>query len=125
MELPPQSRIGSFKIISLVGKGGMGTVYQARDLALGRDVAIKVLDSDRTSDPSRLERFKRDARSASSLNHPNITSSQGRCLALPLIPPAKHNNPKKMQRNMNAGVVLRSSISKPHGLRPTTHSNAK
>jgi len=72
MELAPLTRIGSFEIVSLLGKGGMGAVYRARDLDLGRDVAIKVLRDDLTSDPSRIERFQREARSASGLNHPNI-----------------------------------------------------
>ncbi len=72
MTLAPHSRIGSFEILSLLGEGGMGSVYRARDPELERDVAIKVLRDDVSLDPSRLERFKREARAASSLNHPNI-----------------------------------------------------
>lgn len=74
MDLSPQEHLGSFEIVSLLGKGGMGAVYLARDLELGRNVAIKVFRSDVFSDPSGLERFKHEARSASALNHPNIVT---------------------------------------------------
>ena len=74
MNLSPGKRLGSFEIVSLLGEGGMGAVYLARDLELDRDVAIKVFRSDSFSDPSGLERFKREARSASALNHPNIVT---------------------------------------------------
>ena len=55
MEFAPQSRIGSFEVVSLLGTGGMGAVYKARDLDLARDVAIKVLREDVFDDPSGLE----------------------------------------------------------------------
>ena len=74
MDSSPPKHLGSFEIVSLLGKGGMGAVYLARDLELGRDVAIKVFRPDVFSDPSGLKRFKREARSASALNHPNIVT---------------------------------------------------
>ncbi len=74
MEFAPHSRIGSFEVVSLLGTGGMGAMYKARDLDLARDVAIKVLREDVFDDPSGLERFKREARAASALNHPNIVT---------------------------------------------------
>jgi Protein kinase domain len=65
-------QIGSYKILSLLGAGGMGEVYRARDTNLGRDVAIKVVPDVFLSDPERLARFEREARVLATLNHPHI-----------------------------------------------------
>jgi eukaryotic-like serine/threonine-protein kinase len=72
MSLAPGTRIGPYEVLSMVGAGGMGEVYRARDTRLGRDVAIKVLPSQFSDDPERLRRFEQEARAAGSLNHPNI-----------------------------------------------------
>jgi eukaryotic-like serine/threonine-protein kinase len=72
LSLKPGMRIGDYQVIQLIGSGGMGEVYLARDVRLARDVAIKVLASFVTSDPERLRRFEREARAAAALNHPNI-----------------------------------------------------
>jgi len=69
--------IGAFKILSVLGAGGMGEVYRARDTKLGRDVAIKVLPEAFTSDPERLARFEREARLLAALNHPHIAAIYG------------------------------------------------
>ena len=74
MAFAAETQIGPYKIISLIGAGGMGEVYRARDPRLQRDVAIKVLPSSFTADPERLRRFEQEARAVAALNHPNIVS---------------------------------------------------
>jgi serine/threonine protein kinase len=70
--LAPGTKLGEYEIKSLIGSGGMGEVYRARDSRLGRDVAIKVLPSSLTADSNRLRRFEHEAQAAAALNHPNI-----------------------------------------------------
>ena len=71
------SVIGSYEIVALLGSGGMGDVYRARDTQLGRDVAIKVLPPLSPADPERRARFHREARVLASLNHPHIGAIYG------------------------------------------------
>jgi serine/threonine protein kinase len=70
-------RLGIYQLQSLLGVGGMGEVYRARDTKLGRDVAVKILPRAFTSDPQRVARFDREARTLASLNHPNIGAIYG------------------------------------------------
>ena len=72
VELSQGRRLGTYQILSPLGAGGMGEVYRAKDLKLGRDVAIKVLPARVMTDPRRLARFKREARLLAALNHPRI-----------------------------------------------------
>jgi eukaryotic-like serine/threonine-protein kinase len=72
MGLAPGSRLGPYEIVALLGAGGMGEVYRARDTRLQRTVAIKILSPDLASDPQKRMRFEREARAISSLKHPHI-----------------------------------------------------
>ena len=72
MTLTPGSRLGPYEILGALGAGGMGEVYRARDTRLGRDVAVKVLPKHLSSNAEVRARFEREAKTVSSLNHPNI-----------------------------------------------------
>ena len=74
MSFATDTSLGPYKIIALIGSGGMGEVYRARDTRLLRDVALKVLPASFTNDPDRLRRFEHEARAVAALNHPNIVS---------------------------------------------------
>ena len=74
MRLSAGHRLGAYEVLSPLGAGGMGEVYRARDTRLGREVAIKVLPTDRLTDERRKRRFVQEARAASALNHPNIVT---------------------------------------------------
>ena len=75
--MAPGTRIGAYDIVSLLGEGGMGAVYRARDAKLNRDVALKVLLPAVAHDPERLARFSREAQVLASLNHPHIAHIHG------------------------------------------------
>src|SRR5262245_21902557 len=84
--------LGSYKVLSLVGRGGMGEVYRARDTQLHRDVALKLLPDAFAADAERLARFQREAQVLASLNHPNIAQIYGfegsgpsRCIVMELV----------------------------------------
>ena len=74
MPLCRKSRLGNYEILIPLGVGGMGEVYRAKDLRLGRDVAVKVLPPEVASSPDRLARLEREARTVAGLNHPNIVT---------------------------------------------------
>ena len=77
MALSPGDRLGPYEVLAIVGEGGMGQVYRARDTRLGRQVAIKILPENLAADPDRTARFEREARTLASLNHPHIAQIYG------------------------------------------------
>src|SRR5580658_3866138 len=93
MALAAGDKLGHYEILALIGKGGMGEVYRARDPRLGRDVAIKVLPAAVARDPERLARFEREAKVLAALNHSNIaaiygleeTANNGRAIVMELV----------------------------------------
>ena len=87
MSLSPGSRLGSYEVTALIGQGGMGEVYRARDTKLGRDVALKVLPDLFADDPERLARFQREAKALASLNRNHHTR--------PYINPAPTGTPSR------------------------------
>src|SRR6267143_6521393 len=93
MPILPGRRLGPYEILSAIGAGGMGEVYQAHDTKLGREVAIKVIPANFVNDPERLSRFQREARMLAALNHANIATIYGleqcdgvTCLVMELVP---------------------------------------
>lgn len=77
LESPSSRQFGAYRVRSLIGAGGMGEVYRARDTRLDRDVAIKTLPPEFAGDPERLDRLRREARMLAALNHPNIAAIYG------------------------------------------------
>ncbi len=77
MSLSPGTRLGPYEVVALLGAGGMGEVYRARDSRLRRDVALKILPDAFASDPDRLARFEREAQVLASLSHPNLATVYG------------------------------------------------
>ena len=74
MALPARTLLGPYEILGVIGAGGMGEVYRARDTRLGREVALKILPPEVANDPSRSQRFELEARAVAALNHPNIVA---------------------------------------------------
>lgn len=72
MALSPGTKLGPYEIVAPIGAGGMGEVYRAKDVRLGREVAVKVLPSSLTKDGDRMRRFEQEAKAVAALNHPNI-----------------------------------------------------
>ncbi len=82
MALSPGAKLGPYEILSLIGKGGMGEVYKARDTRLERTVAIKVLPSHLSENPRAKARFEREAKAISNLNHPHIWNYASYCTSV-------------------------------------------
>ena len=77
MPLSVGTRLGPYEVTGVLGAGGMGEVYRARDSKLGRAVAVKVVRDELGADPERISRFEREAKMLAALNHPHIAALYG------------------------------------------------
>ncbi len=116
MALSRSTRLGPYEVIAPLGAGGMGEVYRARDTRLGRDVAIKVLPTDKLSDPARRTRFEQEARAVAALNHPHIVtiheieSAEGTDFIVMELVPGKTLDALIPRQGMRLGEALRVAI---------------
>ena len=104
MPLQPGTSLGPYEILSPIGAGGMGEVYKARDTRLDRTVAIKVLPEHVAADPDLKQRFEREAKTISSLNHPHICTLYDVGRAIPQDP---HPGPLPEGEGVAGGAVSR------------------
>jgi eukaryotic-like serine/threonine-protein kinase len=109
MSLASGTKLGPYEIVAPLGAGGMGEVYRAKDTRLGRDVAVKVLPSDASSDPKALARFESEARAVAALSHPNI---------LAIFDVGEANGTRYAVTELLDGQTLRAALARgPLGLR--------
>ena len=115
------AQVGPYRILSPLGAGGMGKVYRARDTKLGRDVAIKTLPATFVRDPERLARFRREARTLASLNHPNIAAIYGieesgdeDCLVLELVEGETLCGPLPIERALDYARQVADALQAAH-----------
>src|SRR6202040_3800721 len=103
MPLTSGTKLGPYEIVAPLGAGGMGEVYRARDIRLGRDVALKILPESCARDSDRLRRFEQEARAVAALNHPNI---------LALFDIGQHNGSPFLVSELLEGETLRSVLDR-------------
>ncbi|HTS03060.1 MAG TPA: serine/threonine-protein kinase, partial [Thermoanaerobaculia bacterium] len=118
MALSPGSRLGPYEIVSLLGKGGMGEVYRARDSRLDREVAVKVLPEDFFEGEERRQRFEREAKLLASLNHPNIAAIYGvvedRALVMELVEGAEPKGPLPFDEAWSIASQIAAALEYAH-----------
>src|SRR5439155_18068678 len=136
MTLSPGVHLGSYKIVALIGAGGMGEVYRARDAKLHRDIALKVLLERGAADPHRRARFAREAQSVAALNHPSIVTiySVEEANGIPFLTmelvegkPLKEIIPKDglpLERLLKIAIPLAEALNAAHA-RGITHRDLK
>src|ERR1700758_320676 len=132
MALAPGTKLGPYEIGAPLGAGGMGEVYRARDTRLERTVAIKILPAHLSSDPVRKQRFEREAKTISSLNHPNICvlydvgSQDGmdylvmECVEGETLAKRLEKGPLPLEQVLKFGAQIADALDKAHrnGLAP-------
>ena len=121
MSLAPGTRVGVYEIQALLGAGGMGEVYRARDPKLDRDVAIKVLPAAVSQDAERLTRFEREAKSLAALNHPNIAqiyavedAPAGAAIIMELVPGVPLHGPLPLETALDYAKQIASALEAAH-----------
>jgi eukaryotic-like serine/threonine-protein kinase len=126
MTIAAGSRFGPYEIVAPLGAGGMGEVYRARDVRLGREVALKVLPEEVSADRDRLARFEQEARSASALNHPNIVTihdigreAEVSYIAMELVEGKTvgeivHSGPLPLRRLLSLAAQAADGLAKAH-----------
>jgi predicted Ser/Thr protein kinase len=120
-------RIGSYQILSLLGEGGMGEVYRARDSKLKREVALKLLPDAFANDPERMARFQREAEVLASLNHPNIAQIYGieeRALVMELVEGETLKGPLPLATALNYAQQIAEALEAAHE-KGITHRDLK
>ncbi len=120
------TKLGPYEIQSALGAGGMGEVYRARDTRLGRNVAIKILPEQLSSDPVRKQRFEREAKTISSLNHPHICvlhdigSQEGvdylvmECVEGETLAKRLEKSPLPLEQVLKYGAQIADALDKAH-----------
>jgi serine/threonine-protein kinase len=115
--MTPGTRVGGYQIVALIGAGGMGEVYRARDTKLKRDVALKVLHEAFAGDPGRMARFQREAEVLASLNHPNIAHIHGleeRALVMELVDGKTLPCPVPIETALNYAKQIAEALEYAH-----------
>jgi serine/threonine protein kinase len=134
--LAPGSRLGEYEIVSLLGVGGMGEVYRARDARLQRDVALKLLPELWAADPDRRDRFRREGLAVAALNHPHIVTihsveDAGSTVFLTMelvsgrsLASALQSGPLALERILTVGIAIADAVSAAHQ-KGITHRDLK
>src|SRR5579872_1962528 len=117
MPLSPGDKLGHYEVVSLLGKGGMGEVYCARDSRLDREVAVKLLPDALADRPERRARFEREAKVLAALNHPNIAhlySIEDRALIMELVPGKTVKGPLPLETVLDYARQIADALAAAH-----------